>query len=328
MSFCYHLKANSFPLMRWAPLSCLSLMFSLSAQADALDNAREIEHQTNQNAVEMQSKIDQNSDQRLDLQTKIEQIKEQIENQTIYQEHLASLVENQTQELKKSDRELSQINQTREGIVPLMYKMLAGLEDMQAQGIPLKNKIRQKRLDDLKHLMTRADISEGEKFRRLLEAYQIEIDYGNKVSRYQDEIKLADGDVREVELLSVGKVALIARSQDHQTQWLWSQEEQAWQPLPSEQIASINQAFDVASGKSAPELIQVPISAQLVTQSESLAQTQALDKLSLNLTSKNEAIDDKDLENQTLNQKRVETQEEQGTTEQDKAASAEETHHE
>ncbi|MGB2078603.1 MAG: DUF3450 domain-containing protein [Vibrio sp.] len=283
MLFLNNLKIKSTQTRKPLPLACLcsSLLLTGVAHADALDSARAIERQTNQAASETQSKINANADARQDMQTQIEQMKEQIENQTVYQKHLQSLVESQTQELEKSKQELSQIGQTREGIVPLMYRMLAGLEDLQSQGIPVKTQARAKRIDDLKALMSRADITEAEKFRRLLEAYQIEIDYGNKLSSYQQEIEIADGDVREVELLAVGKIALLARSQDHQSQWLWSAQDKTWQALSGDQIIQANKAFDVATGKSAPELIQVPLSVPVAAQSNSLAQTQAIAAIKL-----------------------------------------------
>lgn len=254
-----------------------SLLVSLPSFADALDTARSIETQTNQEAINAQQKINQNADKTLDMQTQIEQMKEQIENQSIYQKHLQTLVESQQAELEKAQREREQMSQTREGIVPLMYRMLAGLEDLQTQSaLPYKTTIRQERLQKLKDLMARADVSEAEKFRRILEAYQIEVDYGNKLSTYQDEIEIAAGDKREVELLALGQVSLIARSQDQQTHWLWSNEQKAWQEMDANQVMMANRAFELALGKLAPEMVDLPLSASVQTNSDALAQTKAL----------------------------------------------------
>jgi hypothetical protein len=39
-------------------------------------------------------------------------------------------------------------------------------------------------------MMTRADVTNAEKFRRIMEAYQIENDYGNTIEAYRANIEL------------------------------------------------------------------------------------------------------------------------------------------
>ncbi|WP_051241334.1 DUF3450 domain-containing protein [Vibrio litoralis] len=250
---------------------------SFSAQADSLDNARSIERQTNQVAKNAQQKIDANSDQSFQLQAEVERLQDQVDNLSLYQTHLKKLVESQEAEKVSIDEQLTNIEETRQGVVPLMYHMIDGLQFSLEQGAPVRFASREKRLDELKTLMGRSDISDAEKYRRILEAYQIEMDYGSKLGLYEGQIKLNqdnDGqdDTRQVDLLYVGKVVLLARSKDAQHAWLWSQAKQQWQEVPAEQKPGINQAYALANKQQAPSLLHLPLSVTQASASNSSTQ--------------------------------------------------------
>ncbi|HBV75473.1 MULTISPECIES: DUF3450 domain-containing protein [Vibrio] len=240
---------------------------SFSVSADSLSNARNIERQTNQNATNAQKKIDANSDQSFQLQAEVEQLQAQVDNLSLYQDHLNKLVASQEAEKTNIDSQLIDIAETRQGVVPLMYHMIDGLQSLVEQGVPVRLQSREKRLDDLKTLMGRADISDAEKYRRILEAYQIELDYGSKLGTYEGEIELADSDTRQVDLLYVGRITLLARSKDAQHAWLWSQAEKQWQEVNSDQKAEINKAYAMAAKQQAPSLLTLPLSVTKVSDS-------------------------------------------------------------
>lgn len=250
---------------------------SFSAQADSLDNARNIEHQTNQVAQNAQQKIDANSDQSFQLQAEVERLQDQIDNLSLYQAHLKKLVASQEAEKTSIDEQLTNITETRQGVVPLMYHMIDGLQASLEQGVPVRMASREKRLDELKTLMGRADISEAEKYRRILEAYQIEIDYGSKLGVYEGQIKLSQDnqrqdDIRQVDLLYVGKVVLLARSKDAQHAWLWSQSQKQWQDVSADQKSDINQAYALANKQQAPSLLHLPLSVTQASEPNSSTQ--------------------------------------------------------
>lgn len=109
---------------------------SFSVCADSLDNARSIERQTNQAAQNAQQTIDTNSDQSFQLQAEVERLQDQIDNLSLYQQHLKKLVESQEAEKISIDEQLDNIAETRQGVVPLMYHMIDGLQSAMEQGMP------------------------------------------------------------------------------------------------------------------------------------------------------------------------------------------------
>ncbi len=238
--------------------SCLAL--TPVAGADQLEQAQAIEGKTTQEAAQSQSRINRRADSSLAMRQEIEQIQAQISNLEIYRDHLQHLVSNQQVEAQSLRDQITEIKETRQGIVPLMYRMLGGLEQWLANDIPLKADQRQARVEKLKAMMGRADVADSEKFRRILEAYQIERDYGSKLDAYQDTIALNGRDI-QVDVLHLGRVSLVARRLDGQQHWVWSTRDEKWIELDASAGEAVDKAFAVAQKQVAPSLLSLPLSA-------------------------------------------------------------------
>ena len=92
------------------------------------------------------------------------------------------------------------------GLIPLMLQMQADLEQLVQEDIPLRKEDRLARVEQLKVTLARADVSEAEKFRQLLQAYQIEAEYGSRMDAYPAQLAL-DGAERRVDVLALGRVS-------------------------------------------------------------------------------------------------------------------------
>ena len=60
-------------------------------------------------------------------------------------------------------------------------------------------------------MMERSDVSSAEKFRRVIEAYQIENDYGRTIEAYKGTVPI-NGNPQEVDFLRIGRVSLAYQS--------------------------------------------------------------------------------------------------------------------
>jgi hypothetical protein len=104
--------------------------------------------------------------------------------------------------------------------------------------------------------MTTEGVSVGEQYRRLMEAYQIELEYGRNMSSYKGT--LDDG--READFLRLGRVSLAYRTVDGEEAGYWDAEQKAW-VVDNDFAKAIEKAVQVATKEVAPDLVTLPVPA-------------------------------------------------------------------
>ena len=124
--------------------------------------------------------------------------------------------------------------------------------------IPIKKEERLARVATLRDNMSRADITVSERYRQVLEAYQIEKDYGSLTNAWQGTLNV-DGRDRTVDFVQFGRIAYLAQSLDMKSAWIWDNKAGTWNALDDSYLRSISRAIRVARGQSAPELVKLPI---------------------------------------------------------------------
>lgn len=242
---------------------CLGQVIFVGQGYASLDSAQEIEQTMITDAQSSQKKVNQSADKALLLRAEIEALQAEIEGLEVYQKHLNNILLSQDTELESLQYQLVDIAQTRQDIVPLMYQMLDALEHYIQQDLPIRKAPREKRLAALRTLMIRADVSDAEKYRRILEAYQIEMDYVNKLGVFIGKATIS-GVEREVEQLNFGHLSFVARSLDKSHYWVWNSQSKQWLVVAADKHKDVDLAFKVANKQSPPSLIRLPLSKLLI----------------------------------------------------------------
>ena len=138
---------------------------------------------------------------------------------------------------------------------PMLQRMFDELEQFVAADIPFLQGERTERMARLRELMGEVETSSSEKYRRVMEAYQIELEYG----RTMDSYRAAMSDGREAEFVRLGRVALLYRTADGETGY-WDHQQKTW-VVDNENRRSIERALGIATEVEAPDLITVPVPA-------------------------------------------------------------------
>jgi tetratricopeptide (TPR) repeat protein len=175
-----------------------------------------------------------------------------------YNDQMELQIASQANEQAALREQIEQLDVTSREIVPLLARMLETLEQFVALDAPFLRVERASRLDTLRDLMPRADVSIAEKYRRIAEAYQVEMEYGRTLEAYQAQ--LSDDDPRVVNLLRVGRIALMYQTLDGGESGYWDREQAAFVP-DQRYHGAIREGLKVARKQAAPSLLRLPLQA-------------------------------------------------------------------
>ncbi|MDN3684712.1 DUF3450 family protein [Vibrio sinaloensis] len=140
-----------------------ALFASVAASATGIDKAMTIQSQTDSASVATQQRIDESDERIRQLRQEIEQLKRQNSDLEVYQRHLNALIKSQADEVASLNEQLSNVAQTKQGLVPLMYHMIDGLKRFNDESMPIKQQQRITRIENLEALMAQSNVSEAEK---------------------------------------------------------------------------------------------------------------------------------------------------------------------
>ncbi len=238
-------------------LSLTSLVNAAPAD-ESLSKVVDAGKQINQSANKSQRRVDNISEQ---IQTKLQQFKtvnKEIDGLHVYNQQMNTQIENQLQELNQLASSMEQVSIIERQVSPLMSRMIDTLEAFVGLDVQFLPKERSERIASLKTMMERADVSVSEKFRRVLEAYQVEVEYGRTIEAYNGLLTI-DGNERDVDFLRIGRVSLVYQTRDGQKLGMWNNETKSWDELPAEYRSNINKGLRIARKQLAPDLIIVPV---------------------------------------------------------------------
>jgi hypothetical protein len=185
---------------------------------------------------------------------------QRAESLKIYNAQLQKLLLSQEQEKTSLQTQIAQVEVIETGVLPLMIRMTAALDKLVSADAPFLTKERRLRVDELQALIDRADVTVGEKYRRIMEAYVVEADYGKTIEAYQGDVVLNDS-AQAVDFLRIGRVGLYYQTLDGNQSGRWNPATSQWELLPASYRTPIRDGLRVARKQAPPELLKLPITA-------------------------------------------------------------------
>lgn len=241
-----------------AVVSAITATKGYAQEDNVLKPAVKVATQINESAVNSQAKINSITDQ---IDSKLQQYKtinKEIDGLEVYNGQLRKQIASQLDEMAALNASMDEVSVIERQITPLMMRMIDGLEQFIALDVPFLAEERSKRVASLKDMMDRADIAPSEKFRRVMEAYQVEMDYGRTLEAYAG-LQMIDGQERNVDFLRVGRTALIYQTRDAALQGSWNNQTRQWDALPSSYRTQITKGLRMAKKQLAPDLLMLPV---------------------------------------------------------------------
>lgn len=236
------------------------LAIATATRASPFDDAMKQVMMANTAAAKSQAKVDEISDEKNDLLSRYRTAVEEIESLRVYNAQLDTLVGAQDAEMTSLREQIDNVTTIARELTPLMIRMLEALEEFVGLDVPFLLKERRKRIAGLKAMMKRADVTNSEKYRRIIEAYQVENEFGRTIEAYQGNLD-EDKVQRTVNFLRIGRVALIYQTIDEAEAGVWDQEARKWHLLSGAYRSAIKKGLRIARKQVAPDLIRLPIPA-------------------------------------------------------------------
>jgi hypothetical protein len=193
------------------------------------------------------------------LEDQYRAINKEIDGLKVYNRLMSAQVEGQQSDLEDIGLSMDQVDVINRQIFPLMERMIDGLDQSIKVDVPFLMDERTKRINDLKELMSRSNVSVAEKFRKVMEAYQIENDYGSTIEDYKQSLTI-DGATRAFNMLRIGRVGLYFQSDDTKVTGRWNNSTRTWE-IDNSARNEVRKGLRVARQLIAPELINIPVSA-------------------------------------------------------------------
>ncbi len=238
----------------------LLVLFSLPAWSASVQQAIQVQTATHQAAAKSQQKINRLDDQTQKMLNQYRSAIHQTKSLKTYNKYLQDMLKSQQEEQASLQEQLQNIETTQQEIVPLLLRMMDSLEKFVQLDIPFLPQERQQRLTNLKKMLHQANITNAEKYRRILEAFQIENDYGKTIEAYRADLNLK-GKTSSVDFLRLGRVSLYFQRLDGSESGYWDKQQKQWIILDNSYRSVIRKGLRIARKEMAPDLLTLPIPA-------------------------------------------------------------------
>ncbi|MFL2840305.1 MAG: DUF3450 domain-containing protein [Pseudohongiellaceae bacterium] len=210
--------------------------------------------------TEMQFQINQLSDEASELTFEFRDQTKLVDGLEIYNAGMRRTISEQERTIAEYDESIAQAAELQRQISPLMERMMVSLEEFVSLDIPFQVEERQDRLGTIRGTFDDSSVNVAEKFRLVLQAYQIENDYGRGIAHYTDTLEI-EGIERDVDILRVGRIALLYQTSDQNATGAWDKVSNQWVALDDEYRRPIALGIRMAQQLETTQLLDLPISA-------------------------------------------------------------------
>ena len=255
--------------MRASITAAVSALFlaGVSASAHAqLSAAVQVSQQTITETERSQGRVEQLDDQAQSLLNDYRANLKQLEQLNRYNASQQRQIEAQEREKESLKADIANIAGLQRSVQPLIEDMLTGLEKLVAADLPFQTGERANRLARLRRVMEDPGQSPAQRYRLIVEAYQIENEYGRTIESYRADAELDGTQYENLEFLRIGRIALIAKSDDDRLLKIYDKASGQWTDLDGAFLSSVRVASRMAREQIPPDLMTIPVPAPQIAE--------------------------------------------------------------
>jgi len=224
--------------------------------AQVLEATVKTETGINMAASSSQKRVTSLAQQTTDLLAEYRAVVRETESLKIYNDNLERVVMDQRAEVVSINQQLTGLEATNRGIVPLMLEMIDTLGKIVENDMPFRLEERRARITRLRDMMDQADVTASEKYRRVMEAYQGEMEFGRTTESYAEALPTTG---QTVDFLRVGRTLLVYQSSDQVTTGWFNPSTRKYEDLPDKYRLEVKEGLAIAKNEKAPNLVMLPV---------------------------------------------------------------------
>ncbi|MFT5139457.1 MAG: regulator of replication initiation timing [Lysobacterales bacterium] len=232
-------------------------------QAQVLDSTVSKESKINTDSATSQKRVTSLAQQTSDLLDEFRAVVRETESLKIYNDQLEKVVMDQRAEVTSINNQLEGLEATNRGVIPLMLEMIETLGQMIESDMPFRLEERRSRVDRLAEMMDQADVTTSEKYRRIMEAYQGELEYGRTTESYSEPLPTTG---QTVDFLRVGRTLLVYQTSDQETTGWFNPTTNVYEEIPARYRLEVKEGISIAKNEKAPNLVMLPVPGPEVVQ--------------------------------------------------------------
>ena len=248
--------SRTIDVIRNSLMAGAAVLIAAGAAQAQLDTALQVARQSTQAGAQAQAQIDSLADQADNAEREYLALQEQIESQRVFLEQQRVFLRSQENELAALQSQLERVGSIERDLTPMLLEMYVALEDFIAQDLPFRVEERMDRLARIEDALGDAGISPAERYRLLLNAYEIEASYGRSLEAYSEEVDI-DGTPQQAQILQIGRVALIRQVAGNLQ--ILTKDEPNWRPVPGSMAGDFQRAVRIADEVTTPEVFPAPL---------------------------------------------------------------------
>ena len=243
-------------------LFCAGGLLAAAALAGAttLEEIEAVQADRAQAGRQSQGRINDIVEETDSLESQYKRVLKELEDLKVFNTLIERQIAGQESDIGKLNASIDEVEATGRAIVPLMMRMIESLELFVEADAPFLLEERRTRVANLYVLMERQDVSVAEQFRKVLEAYQIENEYGRTIEAYKASVD-HEGAELEVDVLRIGRIALMYQTADLSATRAWSRDSKTWVDIGGSYRNQVRLGLRVARKQVAPDLLLLPVSA-------------------------------------------------------------------
>jgi len=166
-------------------------------------------------------------------------------------------LQSQKSEIDSLRRQLGTVEQIKQGMSPMMLKMAAEIEDAIKADMPFNLTERLARVERMKNTLADPDVSPAEQYRQVLNAFKIEVSYGQGIDSYEGMHPTKPGNV--VNFLRFGRVSLVYMTKDESEVGRYNIDTQSWDVVTGADALALRKAIRISKGEAAPDVVFAPV---------------------------------------------------------------------